>query len=93
MSDFGEDDYFDGKELQALLTLIAAVPIIIKGVNKILECEVIIPNIPCKVFRNAPIWDTLEEKNGWCFQQNEFTRHCRIVDPKNIRRAWGTKMG
>ena len=42
-----------------------------------------------KALGNLP--DTIRECNGWRLQQNEFTRHCRLVDPENIRRAWGTK--
>ncbi|MDO4575757.1 MAG: hypothetical protein Q4D98_11150 [Planctomycetia bacterium] len=33
-------------------------------------------------------WDIVE---GWRLQQNYFTGHCRILDPKGVRRAWGRK--
>lgn len=36
-------------------------------------------------------WNNLNDYQGWKLQQNKVTRHCRILDPKNIRRAWGTK--
>lgn len=35
-------------------------------------------------------WDVIEEKNGWKLERNKLTGHARILDPKKIRRAWGT---
>lgn len=27
---------------------------------------------------------------GWRIQENVVTRHCRLLDPRNVRRAWGS---
>lgn len=36
-------------------------------------------------------WITIAEDFGWRLQQNKLTGHCRILDPQNIRKAWGSK--
>ena len=35
-------------------------------------------------------WDVLDTRNGWKLERNKVTGHARILDPKKIRRAWGT---
>ncbi|MCI9186449.1 MAG: hypothetical protein HFF34_02925 [Oscillospiraceae bacterium] len=52
-----------------------------------------LPNIPMPTMGGEVFWDTLAEYKGWKLQQNEFTKHCRILDADNVRRAWGTKNG
>ena len=47
------------------------------------------PNIPTKTLGGKTFWNTLESKRGWKIQQNFFTEHYRILDPENIRHAWG----
>ncbi len=34
-------------------------------------------------------WDTIKQKDGWKLQINKVTGHARILDPNNIRKAWG----
>ncbi len=80
------------KGLAAAMALLAAVPIAIEKVNEILKSEISFPNIPYPV-TDWTLWDTLCECDGWRLQQNQLTKHCRIVDPENYRRAWGTKNG
>jgi len=48
-----------------------------------------LPNIPFPTMGGKVFWNTLEEHGGWKLQQNMLTRHCRILDPNNVRRAWG----
>ena len=36
-------------------------------------------------------WNELAEYHGWRFQENDFTKHVRLLDPTNTRRAWGTQ--
>ena len=36
-------------------------------------------------------WLTLKDVNGWKLQRNSFTQHYRILDPDNIRQAWGNE--
>ena len=34
-------------------------------------------------------WTDLKNVSGWRIQQNSETGHCRLIDPKLVRRAWG----
>ena len=36
-------------------------------------------------------WKDLAEYHGWRFQENELTKHIRLIDPTNFRRAWGKR--
>ena len=76
-----------------VLTAISMTPTLIKKVNEVLDSEVSLPNIPLPTMGGQMVWDTLAEANGWRLQQNELTKHCRILDPDDVRRAWGTKKG
>lgn len=49
------------------------------------------PNIDFPTAGGKVFWDTLEENAGWKLQQNKLTGHCRLIDPQNIRKAWGSK--
>lgn len=69
---------------------LAASPNLIERVIQTLD-EQGYPNAPFKCQRDFKLWLTLAEWKGWCLQQNGFTKHCRILDPDDIRRAWGTK--
>ena len=60
---------------------------------KLLDAEISMPNIPTPTMGGEVFWDTLAEYKGWKLQQNGFTKHCRILDANNVRRAWGTKNG
>ena len=95
LNDMGEDgESNEAAMLAAAMAVIAAVPALIKTVNEILGSEISFPNIPLKVMAMEDgVWDTLAESKGWRLQQNEITKHCRIIDPENVRRAWGTKNG
>ena len=35
-------------------------------------------------------WETIRSHDGWKCQQNKITGHYRIINPKKIRKAWGT---
>lgn len=48
-----------------------------------------LPNIPFPTMGGEVMWLNLVDVNGWRVQQNSITKHCRILDPSNIRRAWG----
>jgi hypothetical protein len=47
------------------------------------------PNIPFPTMGGEVFWNDLAEYNGWRVQQNMFTQHCRVLDPDDIRVAWG----
>ena len=49
----------------------------------------LMPNIKFPTMGGEVFWTDLAEYNGWRVQQNSFTKHCRILDPENIRIAWG----
>jgi len=51
------------------------------------------PNIPTKTLGGTMFWNTLDRRNGWKLQQNMFTQHYRILDPDNVRQAWGQDEG
>ena len=48
-------------------------------------------NIPIKTRGGKTFWNNICEAAGWKFQQNKLTGHCRIIDPRNIRRVWGAE--
>lgn len=37
------------------------------------------------------LWTELAEYHGWRFQENDITKHVRLLDPSNIRKAWGSR--
>lgn len=47
------------------------------------------PNLPTPTMGGNVWWNTLAKCDGWRLQQNMLTQHARILDPNNVRRAWG----
>ncbi|ANS76121.1 hypothetical protein AWM70_17295 [Paenibacillus yonginensis] len=47
------------------------------------------PNIPTKTLGGNVFWETVLQRRGWKLQRNVFTEHFRILDPRQIRQAWG----
>ncbi|MBF0226883.1 MAG: hypothetical protein HQK76_15660 [Desulfobacterales bacterium] len=47
------------------------------------------PNIEIETMGGPVFWTNLEEVNGWRLQHNLVFGNCRILDPKNVRYAWG----
>lgn len=47
-------------------------------------------NLPFPTMGGRQIWADQFLRNGWRIQRNVFTGHCRLLDPNNIRRAWGS---
>ena len=50
-----------------------------------------LPNIPFWTLGGKVLWNTVYSYRGWKIQQNQLTHHCRILNSKNIRVAWGTE--
>lgn len=50
-----------------------------------------LPNIPMTTLGGHVFWKDLAQENGWRLQKNMFTNHCRILDPSDVRRAWGSE--
>ena len=48
-----------------------------------------LPNINFPTMGGLLFWNDLANVNGWRMQQNTLTQHVRILDPQDIRRAWG----
>lgn len=61
-----------------------------KGLRRIIDGEISMPNIPLKTWGGHVFWNNIAECNGWRLQQNMFTQHARILDENDVRIAWGT---
>ena len=48
-------------------------------------------NVPTVTLGGKQFWGDLFVHAGWRIQENVFTSHCRLLDPRDIRRAWGTR--
>ena len=62
-----------------------------KLIGKLCDLIGAMPNIYFPTMGGKVFWDTLAESNGWRLQKNKFTDHCRILDPTDIRKAWGSE--
>ena len=49
----------------------------------------LMPNLELPTLGGHVFWNNLAEVKGWRLQQNIFTGHCRVLDPDDVRRAWG----
>ncbi|MBT4693707.1 MAG: alpha/beta hydrolase [Planctomycetaceae bacterium] len=47
-------------------------------------------NFRTKTLGGKQFWTDLRIQDGWRIQQNIFTEHYRLLDPKDIRHEWGT---
>ncbi len=47
------------------------------------------PSVEGRVMDWEIWWDVLETASGWKLERHKVTRHCRILDPKKTRVAWG----
>ncbi len=45
--------------------------------------------LEARVLDGGVWWETLDECAGWKLERHIVTRHCRILDPGKVRRAWG----
>ena len=70
------------------LALIAADP---RLISKVCDSIGRMPNIDFPTMGGYFFWATLAEVDGWRFQKNPITDHCRILNPENIRKAWGSE--
>lgn len=69
-----------------VLTRIAQDPQII---GRLLEQMNSMPNLPTKTMGGAVFWTNVADINGWRLQRNLVFGNCRILDPNDVRRAWG----
>ena len=47
------------------------------------------PNINFPTMGGKVFWNDLASYEGWRIQQNTVFKNCRILDPNDVRRAWG----
>ena len=47
-------------------------------------------NIPFPTFGGKQFWSDQVVYCGWRIQKNVYTDHCRLLDPDDVRYAWGT---
>lgn len=52
-------------------------------------CRYSVMNIPTATAGGKVWWNLLAQKNGWKLQQNKLTHHIRILNPEDVRKAWG----
>ena len=62
-----------------------------KNVGRLCNMFGQMPNIETKTLGGHVFWETLGESGGWKLQKNKFTDHCRILDPEDARKAWGSE--
>lgn len=71
------------------LTVLANDPKMIGNMLESLGC--CMPNVETKTMGGPIFWEDLANVQGWRVQQNKVFGNCRILDPENVRRAWGGK--
>jgi pimeloyl-ACP methyl ester carboxylesterase len=49
------------------------------------------PNVKLKTLGGKVWWADLVNVGGWRVQENVLFGNCRLLDPKNVRQAWGEK--
>jgi hypothetical protein len=47
-------------------------------------------NVPFRTLGGKQLWADVRHRNGWRVQQNVVAGHFRLLDPHDVRRAWGT---
>lgn len=67
--------------LVTLFTALAQTRDALKGLS--------MPNIPFPTLGGHVFWNDLANVKGWKLQKNMITGLCRILDPDDVRRAWG----
>ncbi len=58
---------------------------------KLLEELPSMPNIESRTLGGKVFWTDIATYDGWRIQQNLILNNCRILNPENIRVAWGGK--
>ena len=62
-----------------------------KAIGKICDFCGEMPNIDFPTLGGHVFWRTLAVNDGWKLQKNKLTGHCRVLDPGDVRRAWGSE--
>lgn len=75
------------------LSILSSSPQYLPQLLQLLNEEISLPNLPTKTAGGTIFWNTISEHNGWKLQQNMLSHHARILNPQNVRVAWGTFNG
>jgi hypothetical protein len=70
----------------SVLTRIAQDP---QMIGRLVERMGSMPNLPTKTMGGLVFWTNVADINGWKLQRNWVFGNCRILDPNDVRRAWG----
>ena len=49
-------------------------------------------NWPTKTLGGAQFWTDVRYAGKWRIQQHSKTQHCRLLNPNNVRKAWGNRL-
>ena len=69
------------------------VDLVVSGVLADAFSSGVMPNVPFPTMGGEVFWDNLASVKGWRLQRNCVFGNCRILDPSDIRRAWGSESG
>lgn len=50
-----------------------------------------LPNVALKTAGGQQLWADLAWEADWRVQRNVFSKHCRLLDPEDVRRGWGSE--
>jgi hypothetical protein len=70
----------------SVLTRIAQDP---QMIGRLVEQMGSMPNLPTKTMGGLVFWADVADISGWRLQRNWVFGNCRILDPNDVRRAWG----
>lgn len=65
---------------------VAEEPVVAAG----LEQKLSQVNVPMKTLGGKQLWGDVHFFQGWTIQQNVYTGHFRLLDPRDVRHAWGS---
>jgi hypothetical protein len=68
------------------LEIIASNP---RMLGEVLEQFGLMPNIEMSTMGGEVFWNNIASYRGWRVQKNSVFGNCRILDPSDIRKAWG----
>lgn len=49
-----------------------------------------LPNVPLPTLGGKQFWADVLHFHQWRIQRHVYTGHCRLIDARNVRRAWGS---
>jgi hypothetical protein len=58
-------------------------------IGRLLEQIGAMPNVMTPTMGGRVFWNEIASVSGWRLQKNSLFGNCRILDPNNIRCAWG----